>query len=110
MEAQIETRAQARRRPGRRLIASGVLAFALLGAAVGIASANDGHRTGGGVTITAIDGNQLTLTSADGWTRTVDASSASVTNGTSTITVADLKVGDQVTLDESQNFDGSVTV
>ncbi len=111
MEAQITETATPRRHARQRLLASGVLALALLGAAVGIASANDGHAgVGNDITITAISGSQLTLTSADGWTRTIDASNASVLNGTTAITVADLKVGDQVTVDESQNFDGSETV
>src|SRR5262249_4507171 len=39
-----------------------------------------------------------------------DASNATVTSGTATETLADLKVGDQVTLSEARNFDGSVTV
>src|SRR3954452_10863039 len=111
MNALLENSAQRRRRPSRRLMASGVLAFALLGAAVPIVSANDsGGHPGGDITITAIDGNQLTLTSSDGWTLTVDASNASVMNGTTAITLADLKVGDEVALAESRNFDGSETV
>src|SRR3954451_4579886 len=111
MEAQIPTTTRTRWRPSRRVLVSGLLSLALLGAVVPIVSANDGGgHPGGDVTITAIDGNQLTLMSADGWTRTVDASTASVLNGTTTITLADLKVGDEVTLAESRNFDGSETV
>jgi hypothetical protein len=111
MEAQIETTGGRRWRPSPRLLLSGVLALALLGAVGSIASANGGvGRPGGDVTITAIDGNNVTLTSSDGWTTTIDASKATVTSGTTAATVADLKVGDSVTLSESRNFDGSVTV
>jgi hypothetical protein len=68
----------------------------------------DGGR--GGTTISAISGTQLTLVTADGWTRTLDAAGATVMSGTSTITVGDLKVGDEIAIRQSRNFDGSVQV
>jgi hypothetical protein len=91
MEAQIQKTARRGWQPSRRVLVSGLLSLALLGVVVPMVSADDaGNHLGAGVTITAIDGNQLTLESSDGWTRTVDASKATVMDGTTSITVADL--------------------
>ena len=62
------------------------------------------------IQITAIDGNNLSLATNDGWTRTVDASKATITNDGTAGTLADLKVGDTILLREQQNSDGTWTV
>ncbi len=64
----------------------------------------------GAITITKIDGSQLSLATADGWTRTIDATGATIQQGDKTITVADLKVGDQIRFAETRNADGTYKV
>jgi hypothetical protein len=59
------------------------------------------------IAITKIDGSKLSLQTTDGWTRTIDATGATVTKGTQTIAVGDLKVGDQITFRESRQGDGT---
>jgi hypothetical protein len=64
-----------------------------------------GGRMGGGlgqVSITAIDGSRVSLQSATGWTRTIDVSSVTLRRAGSTISAADLKVGDHVALGETR--------
>jgi hypothetical protein len=62
------------------------------------------------ITITKIDGSKLSLQTTDGWTRTIDATGATVTNGTQTIALGDLKVGDQITFRESRQGDGTYKI
>ena len=63
------------------------------------------------VSITAINGSQLSLKTDDGWTRTIDAAGATVTEqGGTAITLADLKVGDQIAFRQTRNADGTYTV
>ncbi|MEA2623142.1 MAG: hypothetical protein QOH61_2052 [Chloroflexota bacterium] len=62
------------------------------------------------ITITAIEGNQLSLKTDDGWSRTIDASTATITKGTETITVGGLAVGDAIRFAQTRNDDGSYTV
>jgi hypothetical protein len=65
----------------------------------------------GQITITAVNGNQLSLKTDDGWTRTIDASGAKVTDQTGTaLTIGDLKVGDQIRFQETRNADGTYKV
>jgi Domain of unknown function (DUF5666) len=65
----------------------------------------------GGPTITAIDGNQVTLGTPDDWHRTITiTSSVKLTKGGQDITVADLKVGDHVRIRQTRNDDGTFTV
>jgi hypothetical protein len=65
----------------------------------------------GGITITAIDGNQVTLGTPDDWHRTITiTSSVKLTKGGQDITVADLKVGDHVRISQTRNSDGTYTV
>jgi Cu/Ag efflux protein CusF len=65
----------------------------------------------GAVSITAINGSQLSLKTDDGWTRTIDAAGATVTEADGTaITLADLKVGDQIGFRQTRNADGTYTV
>ncbi len=56
-----------------------------------------GHGRGPGVvgTVSAVSGNTITLTNADGTTYTVEASSAKVSK-VSTISVSDIAVGDKI--------------
>jgi hypothetical protein len=63
------------------------------------------------ITITAIDGAKITLTTDDGWTRTITlGADASVMSGDAKIAVTDLKVGEEVRIQEIRNDDGSFTV
>ncbi len=66
---------------------------------------------GGGITITAISGTNVTLETADGWTRTIAVtSSTALTKGTATIALSDLKVGDEVRFAQTRETDGSFTI
>jgi hypothetical protein len=72
-----------------------------------------GGRLGrfGGVTITAIDGSNLSLKTEDGWTRTIAVtSSTKITKGDDTIALSDLKVGDSIGFSQTRNDDGSYTI
>ncbi len=62
------------------------------------------------ITITKIDGSKLSLQTTDGWTRTIDATGATVTRGTQTIALGDLRVGDQITFRESRQGDGTYRI
>jgi hypothetical protein len=70
-----------------------------------------GSATGAvAITITNIAGDSLSLKTTDGWTRTIDATGATITKGGQTIAVADLKVGDQITFREARQSDGSYKI
>ena len=70
-----------------------------------------GFGIGGDITITAIDGSNLSLKTQDGWTRTIAVtSSTTITRAGTTITVGDLKVGDQIVLRQQRQDDGSYTI
>jgi len=60
--------------------------------------------------VTAIDGTGLMLATADGWSRTIDTTGVVLTKGTTTITVADIAVGDDIGIAQTRNADGSYTV
>ena len=63
------------------------------------------------ITIASINGNDVALKTADGWTRTITiTSSVTLTKGGQTIQVSDLKVGDQVVFRQTKNDDGTYTV
>lgn len=63
------------------------------------------------ITVTAINGSDLTLTASDGWTRTVTVSAdTTLRRAGQDITVADLKVGDEVRIRLVRNQDGTFTV
>lgn len=68
-----------------------------------------GHGIGV-ISITKIDGTRISLATADGWTRAIDASGAAIQREGQAITVADLKVGDQIAFREKRNADGTFTV
>lgn len=73
-----------------------------------------GDFGGGGfrdITIASISGSNLSLKTADGWTRTITPTSATtITKGGATITVGDLAVGDQVVFGQAKQADGSYAV
>ena len=65
----------------------------------------------GRVTIAAIDGSKLSLTTGDGWTRTITITSATtITRGGAAATAADLHVGDAIRFRQHRNADGSFTI
>ena len=65
----------------------------------------------GRITITVIDGPSLTLSTADGWTRTITVTSTTrITRAGAAIALSDLKVGDQIRFQESRNGDGTYTI
>lgn len=69
-----------------------------------------GWMLGGAITVTKIDGPKLSLTTADGWTRTIDATGATITKAGKTIAVSDLAVGDQIAFREARQSSGSFTI
>jgi hypothetical protein len=72
---------------------------------------NNGGSARGPITITGIDGNKVSLKTADGWTRTITTTSATViTKGGQTITTSALKVGDEVRFSQVRNADGSYAI
>ncbi len=64
----------------------------------------------GAISITAIDGTKLSLRTADGWTRTIDATGATVTKSGQTVALSTLKVGDAIVFDQARQADGTLKV
>ncbi len=62
------------------------------------------------ITITKIDGSKLSLQTTDGWTRTIDATGATITKADATISVSALKVGDKITFREARQSDGTYKI
>ena len=63
------------------------------------------------ITITAINGSDLSLKTDDGWTRTITVTSTTtITKGGATITVGDLAVGDQIAFAQDRADDGTYSV
>ena len=63
------------------------------------------------ITISAISGSNVTLTTDDGWTRTIAVTDdVELTKGGQDIAVSDLAVGDQVRFAQTRNDDGTYTV
>jgi len=62
------------------------------------------------VTVTTNDGTSLGLTTPDGWTRTIDTTNVVLTKDGATIALADIAVGDRVSIVQTRNADGSYTV
>jgi hypothetical protein len=73
-----------------------------------------GHFGGigfGEITVTAISGDELSLKTADGWTRTITVTQdTKITKGGQPATLADVKVGDTVRFAETKNDDGTWTI
>lgn len=64
-----------------------------------------------GVTISAINGSDISLKTVDGWTRTISVeSTTTIIKGGATITVGDLKVGDEIRFSQKKAADGSYDV
>lgn len=65
----------------------------------------------GAVTITSIDGSNLSLKTEDGWTRTIAVTSdTTITKAGATIAVGDLAVGDEIRFAQTQAADGTFTI
>ncbi|HYM83110.1 MAG TPA: DUF5666 domain-containing protein, partial [Candidatus Dormibacteraeota bacterium] len=65
----------------------------------------------GAITITGIDGSQLSLRTTDGWTRTITVgSSTTITRGGQAIAIGDLKVGDEIRVRETRDSGGTFTI
>lgn len=65
----------------------------------------------GQITIAAISGSDLSLKTADGWTRTISiTSSTTITKGGQAIGIGDLTVGDEICFGETRNADGTFTI
>ena len=73
-----------------------------------------GERFGGigrAITITKIDGSNVSLKTDDGWTRTIAVTGTTkIRVGSQAGALTDLKVGDVVSLNETKNTDGTFTV
>jgi hypothetical protein len=71
----------------------------------------NGGRGMNDITITAVTGNNVSLKTDDGWTRTIAVTDAvDVTKGGQDIAVSDLAVGDEVRIHQTRNDDGTYTV
>jgi Domain of unknown function (DUF5666) len=65
----------------------------------------------GPITITSINGSNLSLATEDGWTRTIAVTSATtITKDGETIAASDLAVGDEIRLRQSRASDGTFTI
>ena len=70
-----------------------------------------GHGPGRGVTVTAISGSDLSLETADGWTRTITVDDGTTySKSGDEITLADLAVGDEIAFRQTLEDDGSWTI
>lgn len=89
-----------------------VAANGLDSTALAFDGAGPGHRFGfGDITITDINGSNLSLKTADGWTRTIAVASGTMySKAGATIALADLKVGDQIRFEQTRQTDGSYTI
>jgi hypothetical protein len=80
----------------------------------GVGSFGKGDRDGGGrgdVSITAVSGSKVSLTTEDGWTRTITVTTTTeITKAGATITVADLDVGDKISFRQTKNADDTYTI
>ncbi len=65
----------------------------------------------GPISVTAIDGSNVSLATADGWTRTIAVTSTTtITKGGVAATLADLEVGDTIRFAQTRNDDGTYTI
>src|SRR5262245_4775815 len=63
------------------------------------------------IEVTAINGNNISLTTADGWTRTITVDSGTTyERAGETIALGDVKVGDQVRFMQTLDDDGTYTI
>lgn len=98
---------------------NGILAAGTTGATMGDAAiVLDLHGGGpgfghgfGGITITAISGNSISLATADGWTRTITVDGGTTySRSGDTIALGDLKVGDEIGFRQTRETDGTYTI
>jgi hypothetical protein len=117
------------------LVAVAILAFASTASPNGILAAGNGSASGnaangptdlfnvGGpglhrglagfreITITAINGNDISLSTADGWTRTITVDSGTTySKGGASIGLGDLKVGDEIGFRQTREDSGTWTI
>lgn len=65
----------------------------------------------GGITITAMTGSSISLSTDDGWTRTITVDSGTTyTKAGATITLGDLAVGDTIGFRQTRESDGTWTI
>jgi hypothetical protein len=65
----------------------------------------------GQISVTAISGSNISLATADGWTRTIAVTSATtITKGGAAATLGDVKVGDTIRFAQTRNTDGTYTI
>lgn len=70
-----------------------------------------GHFAARSITITAIGGSNVSLRTDDGWTRTITVTAeTTITKAGQTISLSDLKVGDEIRFAQQRNSDGSYTI
>jgi uncharacterized protein DUF5666 len=71
-----------------------------------------GGRLGfGAISITAIDGSNVSLKTEDGWTRTIAVTGTTkLTRAGAAIALAELKVGDRIRFHETRNADGTFAI
>ena len=63
------------------------------------------------ITVTAIDGSNVSLKTEDGWTRTITVTSdTTITKGGQTIALSDVQVGDEIRFAQTRNADGTFTI
>jgi hypothetical protein len=69
------------------------------------------HFGFGGIAISAVDGEQVSLATVDGWTRTITVTAdTDITKGGEDAALADLEVGDQVRFRQTRNDDGTFSI
>jgi len=65
----------------------------------------------GSISITAINGSELSLETEDGWTRTITATSTTeITKDGATIAIGDLAVGDEIHFAQTKAADGTYSI
>jgi hypothetical protein len=115
------------------LVAAGLLVFSTSASPSGTLAAGAGTGTGdgqvpltnrggpdfgggrgfgfGNITITAISGNNISLKTEDGWTRTITVDSGTTyTRSGATIALSDLKVGDEIGFRQTLESSGSWSI
>jgi hypothetical protein len=97
---------------------SGILAATTTGSGDGSGVVLDLHGGGpgfghgfGGITITNISGNSISLETADGWTRTITVDTGTIySKSGDTIALGDLKVGDEIGFRQTLESNGTYTI
>jgi uncharacterized protein DUF5666 len=78
----------------------------------GLFGLGGGARFGfGNITVTGVDGSNVSLKTDDGWTRTITVtSSTKLTKGGNAIALGDIKAGDRIRFRETRNADGTFAI